>query len=60
MRVLVDAIEGSEAIARSAGDAPEIDGVVRIARGGKLRVGEFADVTITGSTEYDLAAKLQR
>jgi ribosomal protein S12 methylthiotransferase len=60
MRVLVDAVEGGEAIARSAGDAPEIDGVVRIARGGKLRVGEFADVTITGSTEYDLEAKLQR
>ena len=31
-----------------AGDAPEIDGVVRIARAAKLKVGEFADVEITG------------
>ena len=37
MRVLVDSIEGKVAIARSEGDAPEIDGVVRIENGGKLR-----------------------
>ena len=36
MRVLVDAIDGNTAIARSEGDAPEIDGMVRIAKGGKL------------------------
>ncbi|MFO1454829.1 MAG: 30S ribosomal protein S12 methylthiotransferase RimO [Steroidobacteraceae bacterium] len=54
--VLVDAIEGTRAIARSRGDAPEIDGVVRIARGGKLKVGEFAKVKITGADDYDLKA----
>ena len=50
MRVLVDAIDGNTAIARSDGDAPEIDGTVRIAcvKGGKLPVGEFAEVEITG------------
>jgi ribosomal protein S12 methylthiotransferase len=58
MRVLVDAIDGNTAIARSEGDAPEIDGTVRIARGGKLKVGEFAAVEIIGSTEHDLAAKV--
>ena len=57
LRVLVDAIDGSHAVARSAGDAPEIDGVVRILRGAKLPVGEFVDVLITGSTAYDLEAK---
>ena len=31
MTVLVDAIDGTQAIARSAADAPEIDGTVRIA-----------------------------
>jgi len=31
---------------------------VRIARAGKLPVGEFAKVEITGSTEHDLAAKI--
>jgi ribosomal protein S12 methylthiotransferase len=42
------------------GDAPEIDGVVRIARGGKLAVGEFADVEITAAGAYDLKAKIAR
>jgi len=57
MRVLVDAIDGNTAIARSEGDAPEIDGVVRISRGGKLPVGEFAEVELTGSTDHDLRAR---
>ena len=61
MRVLVDRIEGRKAIARSAADAPEIDGVVRISgRGtGKLEAGDWADVTITGSDDYDLQASLR-
>jgi ribosomal protein S12 methylthiotransferase len=58
MEVLVDAIDGSVAIARSMADAPEIDGVVRIVKGGKLKVGEFADVEITGSSDHDLEAKV--
>jgi ribosomal protein S12 methylthiotransferase len=58
LQVLVDSIDGSTAIARSEGDAPEIDGVVRIARGGKLPVGEFARVRVTGSTDHDLEAKV--
>jgi ribosomal protein S12 methylthiotransferase len=58
MRVLVDAIDGTKAIARSEGDAPEIDGVVHIARGSKLKVGEFVDVEITGSSDHDLEAKV--
>jgi len=57
-QVLVDAIDGDTAIARSYGDAPEIDGVVRIDGGTQLRVGEFADVLITGADEYDLQARL--
>ena len=55
-QVLVDGIEGNVALARSRGDAPEIDGLVRVKRGGKLAVGEFARVKITGSDEYDLEA----
>ena len=42
------------AIARSAADAPEIDGVVRVADGGKLAPGTFARVTVTGATAHDL------
>ena len=58
MTVLVDGHEGSVAIARSAADAPEIDGVVRIAEGGRLVAGEFARVIVTGASDHDLAATL--
>jgi hypothetical protein len=34
--------------------------VVRIARGGKLKAGEFADVEITGSSDHDLEARLTK
>jgi ribosomal protein S12 methylthiotransferase len=57
-RVLVDTLDGSAAIARSEGEAPEIDGVVRIGKAGKLRAGDWAEVEITGSTNYDLEARL--
>ncbi len=60
MRVLVDSIDGDVAIARSEADAPEIDGVVRVKGKGAaaLPVGEFADVQVTGASEYDLEARL--
>ena len=58
-RQLVDGIdaEGS-AIARSAADAPEIDGVVAIEGGGALAVGEFVDVRIVATDQHDLYAEL--
>jgi ribosomal protein S12 methylthiotransferase len=58
--VLVDAIEGNVALARSRGDAPEVDGVVRLRGGGDLPVGEFARVRITRAGDHDLAATLVR
>jgi ribosomal protein S12 methylthiotransferase len=60
MRVLVDSIDDEVAIARSESDAPEIDGVVRIKGRGaaKLPVGEFSEVVVTGSSEYDLEARI--
>ena len=45
------------AIARSEGDAPEIDGVVRIGAAGGLSAGDFADVEIVGADAYDLEAQ---
>ncbi len=56
MRVLVDTLADGTATARSEADAPEIDGVVRIADAGDVRVGDFADVEIVGSSAYDLDA----
>lgn len=58
MTVLVDEITPQgEAIARSAADAPEIDGVVIIEDGTGLTLGQFADVIITDSGEHDLWAQ---
>jgi ribosomal protein S12 methylthiotransferase len=57
-RVLIDSVERGVAIARSAGEAPEIDGVVRVRGGGKLEVGNFADVELTAADTYDLEARL--
>ena len=57
-RVLVDTVADQGAIARSEADAPEIDGVVRIAAAGGLRPGDWADVEITASDTYDLSARL--
>jgi len=56
--VLVDGHEGKEAMARSAADAPEIDGIVRIAGGNRLAIGDFVQVTVTGASGHDLRAKL--
>ena len=58
--VLVDAFEGDTAIARSSADAPEIDGVVRIAGGGRLKAGTFARVVVTGADAHDLDARIAR
>jgi ribosomal protein S12 methylthiotransferase len=61
MRVLVDEVSGEVAIARSAADAPQIDGVVRIALppgGARLRAGDWADVEIVAADAYDLAGRL--
>ncbi len=58
LQVLVDGYdEDGNAIARSTADAPEIDGSVIVEEsGGQLAVGEFAEVKITASGEYDLWA----
>jgi ribosomal protein S12 methylthiotransferase len=56
-RVLIDAIEDGVATARGPGDAPEIDGVVRIRGTAQLKVGEFAAVEITAADTYDLEAR---
>ncbi|HBS27109.1 MAG TPA: 30S ribosomal protein S12 methylthiotransferase RimO, partial [Gammaproteobacteria bacterium] len=53
MTVLTDEIEGENTIARSAADAPEIDGVVVI-ENKIITPGEFVDVKITAADEHDL------
>jgi ribosomal protein S12 methylthiotransferase len=56
--VLVDAVDGDGAIARSAADAPEIDGVVRIEHAPGLVPGSFARVDVIAADAHDLRARL--
>jgi ribosomal protein S12 methylthiotransferase len=58
LQVLVDTVQDGAAIARSFADAPEIDGVVRIASASKLKPGQFAKVKILACAEHDLEAEL--
>ena len=58
VRVLVDEVTQDGALARSAAEAPQIDGVVRIAAAGKLRAGDWAEVQIVGADAYDLTGRL--
>ena len=57
-RVLIDEVADGVATARSAAEAPQIDGVVRIESAGRLRAGDWADVEIVGADTYDLAGRL--
>jgi ribosomal protein S12 methylthiotransferase len=56
--VLVDEVDRDGAIARSKADAPEIDGIVRIDDGQKLKPGQFAEVTVIHTDAHDLIARL--
>lgn len=58
MTVLVDDVDEDGAIARSPGDAPDIDGVVYIPGVEHLEIGEFARVRITDCDVHDLYADL--
>jgi ribosomal protein S12 methylthiotransferase len=56
LTVLVDEVGGRRAVARSAADAPEIDGLVYIEDGRGLAAGQFASVTVRRADEHDLYA----
>ena len=54
IEVLVDSVDDEGAIARSAADAPEIDGLVFIDNGQGLKAGDMLEVNITDYSEHDL------
>ncbi|WP_250623848.1 30S ribosomal protein S12 methylthiotransferase RimO [Pinirhizobacter soli] len=58
LKVLVDSADADGAVARSAADAPEIDGTVRIEDGSRLKAGQFVDVVIDDADEHDLFGHL--
>jgi ribosomal protein S12 methylthiotransferase len=62
MRVLIDQVDRTGAVARSASDAPEIDGVVYVKLpydpSRSLKAGEFIDVMVTAADAHDLWASV--
>ncbi|MDP3621746.1 MAG: 30S ribosomal protein S12 methylthiotransferase RimO, partial [Polynucleobacter sp.] len=62
MQILVDRVDESGGIGRTVGDAPEIDGLVRILPVTKpskrYRAGEFVRATIIDAQGHDLIAEL--
>ncbi len=57
--VLIDEVGESQAIARSASDAPEIDGLVHVAVDDyDIAPGDFIEVLITDANEHDLIARI--
>jgi len=61
IQLLIDRIDGDGGIGRTVGDAPEIDGLVRVLPPSKLskryRVGEFVRATVISSQGHDLIAE---
>jgi ribosomal protein S12 methylthiotransferase len=62
LRILVDRVDEQGGIGRTAGDAPEIDGLVRILPANKpskrYRVGEFIKARIVSAQGHDLLAEV--
>ncbi|MBM3560149.1 MAG: 30S ribosomal protein S12 methylthiotransferase RimO [Alphaproteobacteria bacterium] len=54
LRVIVDAVDGTKATARTQADAPQIDGAVHLAGAQGLRQGDIVEARITRADAYDL------
>jgi ribosomal protein S12 methylthiotransferase len=54
LTVLVDSTQGANVTARSAGDAPEIDGLVHVRKASGAKPGDFIQARITRSDSHDL------
>jgi ribosomal protein S12 methylthiotransferase len=57
LTVVVDEIDEQGAVCRSYADAPEIDGMVYVGDSDGLKVGDFVEVKVVDSDEYDLWAE---
>jgi ribosomal protein S12 methylthiotransferase len=60
LEVIVDEVEGTTAIARSQSDAPEIDGVVRVAGARGAKPGDLLQVKIKRAGEHDLEGTVSK
>lgn len=58
MGVLIDRKEGDFYVGRTQYDSPEVDNEVLVRSDDRLKPGEFYDIVITGSEEFDLYGKV--
>jgi len=58
LKVLVDREEGDYFVGRTEYDSPEVDGEVLIKKAEEIQIGNFYQVQITDSTEFDLIGKI--
>jgi len=57
--VLIDSVDGENAIARSSADAPEIDGVVHVSVDDyEIEAGDFIEVDVVQADEHDLFGQI--
>jgi len=62
LKVLIDEKQKNETdiyLGRSEFDAPEVDGVVYVHSQKILKPGDFAEIEVTDTLEYDLAGELR-
>lgn len=61
LKVVIDRVEGEYYVGRSEFDSPEVDPEVLIpCKEGKLKIGHFYPVKITGADDYDLYGEAQK
>ncbi len=58
MKVVIDRLEGEYFIGRTEFDSPEVDGEVLISADQDLKIGNFYQIKITGSEDFDLYGEL--
>jgi ribosomal protein S12 methylthiotransferase len=57
IEVIIDAIDDSQLIGRSGGDAPEIDGKVFLPFNNETRIGDRLTAIVDDADAYDLWAR---
>ncbi len=57
IRVLIEEKQDCSYAGRSQADAPEVDGMVYVHSARPLKIGEFVEVNITDTLEYDLVGE---
>ncbi len=54
LKTIIDRVEGEYFVGRTEYDSSEVDGEVLVTASQELKIGEFYNVKITGSNDYDL------